>query len=335
MFPIAAKPIFSLRSGTYARGGPLTISNGMPNATIYYTTDGTIPTTSSNAYTSPRTVSTSETVRAKAVAPGYRDSDIGAETYVVSGTTILATPTFSVPPGTYTSVQTVTISETTPGASIYYTIDGTVPQPSSANYTSPLTVAPSQTINAFGVLTAPGYTVWYGIANPGGGYIISSLATAAYSINLPQTVTPAFDIAPGTYSSTQTVTITDATPSATIYYTLNGTVPTTSSPKYIGPINVMFTSTLQAIAIATGYAPSAVATATYTINLVPPDFSVAINPSSITVTAGQNATATVTLTPLNAFHSTVSFSCSGLPIGATCTFTPSSVSPSSARHQQR
>ena len=105
------------------------------------------------------------------------------------------------------SSQTVTISETTPGASIYYTIDGTVPQPSSANYTSPLTVAPSQTINAFGVLTAPGYTVWYGIANPGGGYIISSLATAAYSINLPQTVTPAFDIAPGTYSSTQTVTI--------------------------------------------------------------------------------------------------------------------------------
>jgi hypothetical protein len=49
-FPAATTPIFSLKSGLYASGGPLMISNGMANASIYYTTDGTTPTKASNLY---------------------------------------------------------------------------------------------------------------------------------------------------------------------------------------------------------------------------------------------------------------------------------------------
>lgn len=57
------------------------------------------------------------------------------------------------------------------------------------------------------------------------------------------------------------------------------------------------------------------------------DFTVAVNPASLTVTAGQSATATVTITAVNKFYETVSLSCSGLPAGAYCNFSVPVLSP--------
>ena len=88
---------------------------------------------------------------------------------------------------------------------------------------------------------------------------------------------PTFSPAAGTYTTSQSVTISDATAGTTIYYTTNGTTPTTSSTDYTGAITVSATETLEAIAVATGYTTSAVATATYTIihPQRPPRFSLA------------------------------------------------------------
>jgi hypothetical protein len=58
------------------------------------------------------------------------------------------------------------------------------------------------------------------------------------------------------------------------------------------------------------------------------DFSVADSPGSQTVTAGQNGTTSISVTPANGFNSTISFSCSGLPSGASCSFLPTTVTPS-------
>ena len=76
---------------------------------------------------------------------------------------------------------------------------------------------------------------------------------------------PAFNPAPGTYTGTQQVSITDATPGATIYYTTDGTTPTKASMPHIGPIAISASTTLKALASATGYLDSSVATASYTI----------------------------------------------------------------------
>jgi M6 family metalloprotease-like protein len=82
---------------------------------------------------------------------------------------------------------------------------------------------------------------------------------------LGTTATPAFTPKSGTYTSSQSVTITDTTKGATIYYTTNGTLPTTSSKVYTASIKVSATETIEAIAVATGYSQSAVGSAAYII----------------------------------------------------------------------
>jgi len=99
----------------------------------------------------------------------------------------------------------------------------------------------------------------------------SGLATGAtQSVSLSGTgvalaATPTFSPAPGTYAAAQTVTLSDATIGSTIYYTTNGTAPTTNSAKYTGPIKVSATETIEAIAVSSGYASSATAVGAYTI----------------------------------------------------------------------
>ncbi len=83
------------------------------------------------------------------------------------------------------------------------------------------------------------------------------------------TAPPVFSLAGGIYLSPQSVTISEATPGAVIHYTVNGTVPTASSPIYAGPLLVSKSETLEAIAIPGGSVPSEIATATYTILSAP------------------------------------------------------------------
>jgi hypothetical protein len=220
----------------------------------------------------------------------------------------------------------VTISDATLGAKIYYTTDGTTPIPSSPVYSGPITVSSSETVTALAVIGVPGNTVWYGIALPGGGALVSPVAKAGYTINLPQTPAPTFSTPSGTYTSAQTVTISDAMAGATIYYTTNGTTPATSSTRYTGTITVFTSETIEAIAVASGYANSVVASAVYTINQA--SFMLGASPTSLIVNSGGQGAVTLTVTPQNGFNSTVSFACSGLPSGVTCSFSPTTVTPS-------
>ena len=77
---------------------------------------------------------------------------------------------------------------------------------------------------------------------------------------------PVPNVAPGEYSSTQSVTLTSGTTGADIYYTTDGTQPTLSSTKYSSAISVAATQTIKAIAVKNGMVPSETVELVYTIN---------------------------------------------------------------------
>jgi RHS repeat-associated protein len=261
-----ATPTFSPAAGTYTSTQTVTISDSTSGATIYYTTNGSTPTTSSTQYTSPITVSSTETVKAIGTKSGYTQSAVGSAAYTI--TPPAATPTFSPGAGTYNSAQTVTISDATSGSTIYYTTNGTTPTTSSTKYTSAISVSASETVEA--IATASGHSQ-------------SAVGSAVYTL---QAATPTFSPGGGTYNSAQTVTISDSTSGTTIYYTTNGTTPTTSSTRYTGAITLSSSETVEAIATATGYSQSAVGSAVYTLQVATPTFS----PVAGTYTSTQTVT---------------------------------------------
>ena len=151
--PAAPTPVISPGSTVFSTPPTVTITDALPGATIYYTTNGTMPTSSSPIYQNPFVVSANETVTAIASVTNYLVSAPASATYV--STTTPANPVFSLAAGTYTGAQTLTITDTTPGAVIYYTIDGPSPTTASAVYTQPLSVSASETVKAVAVAPGP------------------------------------------------------------------------------------------------------------------------------------------------------------------------------------
>ena len=308
--PAAATVTATPAPGTYTTIQTVTLADSTAGFSIFYTLDGSTPTTSSTAYTAPIVVGKTQTITAIATATGYTSSAPATLTYTIN-LPVAAQPSFSPAPGTYIAAQTVTLADTTPAAMIYYTLDGSMPTTASTLYTTPIKVGASQTINA--IAAAAGY-------NPSG------VATGVYTINLPAAA-PTFTPNPGTFQAVQTVSIADATPGAIIYFTTDGSAPSAASTVYTKPFTVGTTQTINAFAIAPGFSASAVSPATYTITL--PTFTLAVQPGTTTIAAGGQGLVNVTITPQNGFIAPVTFACSGLPTGSTCTFAPATVTPNS------
>lgn len=139
--------------------------------------------------------------------------------------------------------------------------------------------------------------------------------------------TPVFDVASGTYNSQQAVTVSDTTPGAVIYYTTDGTSPTTGSNAYSGPIAVSSSEALKAIAVVSQYGPSAVAIANYTITA---PIGIGISTASanlLTVQSGGTGTFSFVVSPVGGatFPAAISFKATGLPAGAIATFAPATI----------
>jgi hypothetical protein len=250
-----AAPTFTPDAGTYVESVTVAIASATAGARIHFTTDGSAPSTSSPLYSSPIRLTASTTIRAIAAAPGLLDSAATSASYTLR----VAAPTFTPPGGTFNNTVTVSISTTTPGASIRYTTDGSPASPTSPLYTGPITIGGTTTIRA--IATASGMSP-------------SAESTAAYTHqSAPPTEPPQFAPAPGPYVGSVAVTLTTATSGAVIYYTTDGSTPTRSSTVYSGPILVTRTTTITAIAELDGSAPSNPVAATYTIQALPPSFS--------------------------------------------------------------
>jgi hypothetical protein len=155
-------------------------------------------------------------------------------------------PVISKSSGTYNASQTLSFSDATPGAVIYYTLDGKTPSETTGiRYAGPGTLNTSATVKA--IAYAPGYAP-------------SPVVTASYRLVVAQ---PTISPASGSFKGPVTVTIAGATPGATIFYTTKGNLPTTSSTVYTGPFTISGDERVIAIAAKTGFTASATAEQTY------------------------------------------------------------------------
>ena len=244
-----ANPLFTPADGsTLLYGESVTLSCATSGAKIYYTQGSTPadPTSASTEYTTPIVLTAGTTIKAIAINGGD-ESDVVSATYTVKATA----PTFSVAAGSYDATQSVELSTTTEGATIYYTTDGSTPTNESTEYTGAISVSATQTIKAIAIKT--------GLTN-------SDVASATYTLKC---ATPIFSVTPGIYDATQSVELS-STAGATIYYTIktDGTTPanpTSSSTEYTGAISVSSSAIIKAIAIKDGMTNSDITTAAYRI----------------------------------------------------------------------
>jgi hypothetical protein len=306
-------PILSLAAGTYTSAQTLTITDTAQGATIYYTVDGSAPTTASTTYSGPITVAASETVKAIATATGYTASAVASAAYVIE--TPAATPTFAPAGGNYTSAQTVTIADATSGATLYYTTDGSTPTTTSTKYSKSITVAESETVKA--IATANGYAT-------------SAVGTASYTINIPSanpapvlsSLSPAL-ISAGSGTFKLTATGSGFVSGSTLYWG-----PTALTTQYVSgtsltaqvPAASIVNAGISPVTVQTpapgGGTSSALQFEVDTPGSTPPSFTT----PSASVSAGSTATYPVTL---SSSATNVSAKCLNLPTGATCSYSAS------------
>jgi beta-glucanase (GH16 family) len=185
-----------------------------------------------------------------------------------TGTSTAAEPACTPVGGSYTSAQSVTCTEGSAGAIICYTL-GSSPATPATNGVAGCTT---------GTLYVPGTSPAIAIAITstlkliagGTGYADGTVRTYSYTITSPVAPAPACTPGAGTYTSTQSVTCTDAAP--VICYTTNGINPATNGSSgcttgtlYSGAISVASTTTLKVIAGGTGYTDGTVSTYSYII----------------------------------------------------------------------
>jgi hypothetical protein len=133
-----AAPTFSVAPGQYPSAQSVSLS-GPAGATIYYTTNGLQPTSSSSKYTGPISVSSSEVVQAVAIGTGYTDSSVAVANYQIASA---GTPLINFPNGFATASNLVTVNGSAKfnGSAIQLTDTANLPEVGSAWYAVPVNV---------------------------------------------------------------------------------------------------------------------------------------------------------------------------------------------------
>jgi hypothetical protein len=245
---------------------------------------------------------------------GSSDFWIDTLTALTSSAPQVATPTFSPVAGTYTTSQTVTISDATGGATICYTTDGSTPTANGAGtcthgttYSGTVSVTTNETLMAIGSKS---------------GNTDSLVGSAAYVI-APVITTPTFSPVAGTYAGPQTVTFTSSGFSPTFCSTLDGSTPTTDGNGTCthgasgATVMVNASLTVKVIATESGDTDSSMASAAYTIT----------TPTVAAPTFTPSPPA-----PNTAFHFTATITISSATSGATITYTTDGSTPVPGSH---
>lgn len=209
--------------------GKVTISDELTDATIYYTVDGSDPTTSSAVYTAPFEVTTNVTVKAMATYEDLDPSDIVS--FKVNAFKV------EKPVIAFANLK-LHITCATENSKIYYTLDGSDPSENGQLYTEPFGILGSCTVKAVAKRD---------------GYNNSDIVEEYVDVENVKCAMPSISFVGNKFS------IASLTEGATIYYTTDGSNPTTASQKYTGEIEVTHNCVVKAIAVFDGLISSDIA----------------------------------------------------------------------------
>ena len=135
------------KEGLYNTTKTVTLTSS-ESGTIYYTTDGTTPTTSSKVYTTPIQITSTTTLEYLTIDLAGNKSPIYTQTYTIDKT--VPTAKASLKSGVYNTNKVVTLSMSKIGT-IFYTLNGSTPSLKSAKYTKPITVTSTTTLKFFAI----------------------------------------------------------------------------------------------------------------------------------------------------------------------------------------
>ena len=248
-------PVLAPSGGAILTTQTVSITDGTSDAAIYFTTDGTTPspgTGTTQQYLAPFTLSAPATVKAIATESGFQASALGSATYTFQK----ASPPVVTPKnGTIATTQTINLTDTTTGAAIYYTTDGTAPAPgqgTTQQFSTPFTLSASGPVKAIAIAT---------------GYLNSAITTTSFT--LQRATSPTFTPTGGAITSTQPITLNNTTTGAVIYYTTDGSAPSPgvgTTKQYGSSFTLPASATVKTIAVASGYMNSAMAQANFTVH---------------------------------------------------------------------
>ena len=321
----AAPVCFTLLSGpgTVSGEGGTTGPACFPPQTLTITGTGTILLTVSQA-----------------ASPGYAAGTLTAQVAVKSAPQNIV---FTSPSGTLATAPATIVY----GSSLTLAATGGASR-NPVTYTIDASSTGTGSISTSGVLTATGLGTLVIDANQAATAVATGSTTPTYApatqvqafltvVPVSAATTPVISPANGTTMYTSgnlnVVSITDTLAGAAIYYTTDGSTPTLSSTPYTAPFTFTApgSATVNAIAIAPGYALSSVATATYTVSNAAANFTASVAPATVTVSPGSPGIVDITVTPQYGFNSATTFTCSTVPSTLTCSFNPATVTPTNGQ----
>jgi Chitobiase/beta-hexosaminidase C-terminal domain len=310
--------------------GPVsvTMESDTPGATIHYTLDGTTPDSSSPMYTGSVQLNSSAVVQARSFE-GSSSSFPSLASYMISSSTLPVVQfTLDSDSGLQGSYYPVLSLSAIPLSSVTVTYSVQNGTPTTGSYTFlpgmtyailPLTTSSSGTMTVT-VTSATGAAVGspnifqYNPANGGSGVTVTINPTNATLVAGQQ--------------QTFTATVNNAS-NQNVTWSVDGVGGGNSNTGTISSAGVYVAPSVPGshiVTVSSVQDPTESASAAVNINAAPAngDFSMTSSPSSATISAGQSAQFTLTVTPVGGFHQVVNFTCAS-PSNVTCSASPNSV----------